>query len=115
MPRFCANISLLFTEVEMPERFAAAARAGFSAVEIQFPYPFDKDLLASKAKEAGVDVVLINLPAGEWDKGDRGIGCHPSRVSEFRDGVGRALAYARALGVKKVNCLAGITPQRGTE
>jgi hydroxypyruvate isomerase len=115
MPRFCANISLLFSEVAMPERFAAAARAGFSAVEIQFPYAFDKDMLAARAREAGVEVVLINLPAGDWDKGDRGIGCLPARVSEFRNGVSKAIAYARALGVKKVNCLAGITPQRGTD
>ena len=111
MPRFCANISLMFSEVELPERFAAAARAGFRAVEMQFPYAYPPELLADRARAAGVEVVLINMPAGA-QAGDRGIGCLPSRAAEFRDAVGSALAYARALGCRRVNCLSGIAPAR---
>jgi hydroxypyruvate isomerase len=111
MPRFCANISMLFGERPFPERFGAAARAGFAAVEIQFPYRWDRRELADRAKAAGVEVVQINLPAGDHDKGDRGIACVPGRSGEFRDGVGKALEYARALGCRQMNCLAGIAPQ----
>ncbi|MGB7542823.1 MAG: hydroxypyruvate isomerase [Burkholderiales bacterium] len=110
MPRFSANISMLFKEVEFPERFEAAARAGFKAVEIQFPYDWDKGRLADIAARAGVEVVLINLPAGDRGNSDRGIGCLPSRVAEFRDSVGRAIDYAKALGCRQVNCLAGLAP-----
>ncbi len=110
MPRFSANISMLFNEAEMPDRFAAAARAGFKAVEIQFPYDWDRDRLADNAARAGVEVVLINLPAGDRERGDRGIACLPSRVAEFRDGVGRAIDYAKALGCTQMNCLAGLAP-----
>jgi hydroxypyruvate isomerase len=110
MPRFSANISMLFKEVEFPERFEAAARAGFKAVEIQFPYSWDKGRLAQIAQRAGVEVVLINIPAGDSERGDRGIGCLPSRTGEFRDAVGKAIEYARELGCKQMNCLAGVTP-----
>lgn len=110
MPRFCANISMLFGEHPFPERFAAAARAGFRAVEIQFPYQWDKTELAGRARAADVEVVQINLPAGDAERGDRGIACNPSRAGEFRQGVGRALDYARALGCRQMNCLAGIAP-----
>ena len=110
MPRFSANISMLFREVEFPGRFDAAAQAGFRAVEIQFPYAWEKSLLARSAQRAGVEVVLINIPAGDPDKGDRGIACLPSRVAEFREGVARAIDYAGALGCKQMNCLAGVAP-----
>src|SRR5437879_10056759 len=110
MPRFSANISMLFKELEFPERFEAAAQAGFKAVEIQFPYSWDKGRLAQIAQHAGVEVVLINIPAGDPEKGDRGIGCLPSRIGEFRDAVGKAIEYARELGCKQMNCLAGVTP-----
>jgi hydroxypyruvate isomerase len=110
MPRFCANISMLFREVEFPERFEAAAQAGFKAVEIQFPYAWAKGRLAQIAQHARVEVVLINIPAGDSEKGERGIGCLPSRIGEFRDAVGKAIEYARELGCKQMNCLAGITP-----
>ena len=107
MPRFSANVSMLFAEVELPGRFDAAARAGFKAVEIQFPYAFDKDMLAERASRAGVEVVLINLTAGDLEKGDRGIACLPARVGEFRDALGQGIEYARALGCPQMNCLAG--------
>ncbi len=110
MPRFSANISMLFKELEFPERFEAAARAGFKAVEIQFPYGWSMRQLGEIAQHAGVEVVLINIPAGDHEKGDRGIGCLPSRTGEFRDAVGKAIEYARELGCKQMNCLAGVTP-----
>src|SRR6266853_908008 len=91
MPRFSANISMLFKEVEFPERFEAAAQAGFKAVEIQFPYAWDKGRLAQIAQHAGVEVVLINIPAGDPEKGDRGLGCLPGRVAEFRKGGARTI------------------------
>src|SRR5437762_11569535 len=110
MPRFSANISMLFKEVECPGRFEAAAQAGFKAVEIQFPYSWSKDRIAQIAQHAGVEVVLINIPAGDPEKGDRGLGCLPSRTGEFRDAVGKAIEYARELGCKQMNCLAGVAP-----
>jgi hydroxypyruvate isomerase len=110
MPRFSANISMLFKELEFPERFEAAAQTGFKAVEIQFPYAWDKGQLARIAQHVGVEVVLINIPAGDPEKGDRGIGCLPSRMREFRDAVGKAIEYARELGCKQMNCLAGVAP-----
>jgi hydroxypyruvate isomerase len=111
MPRFSANISMLFKEVEFPERFEAAARAGFQAVEIQFPYGWSKRQLGEIAQHVGVEVVLINIPAGDSEKGDRGIACLPDRVSEFREGVARAVEYAGALGCRQMNCLAGVAPR----
>jgi hydroxypyruvate isomerase len=110
MPRFAANLSLLFTEHDFLERFGAAARAGFGAVECQFPYDWPCDAVAAARAEAGLPLVLHNLPAGDWGAGERGIACHPERVAEFRDGVGRAIDYARALGCPQLNCLAGIAP-----
>jgi len=110
MPRFSANISMLFKELEFPERFEAAAQAGFKAVEIQFPYAWDKGRLAQIAQHAGVEVVLINIPAGDSEKGDRGLGCLPSRMREFRGAVDKAIEYARELGCKQMNCLAGVAP-----
>lgn len=102
---------MLFGEVEFPERFEAAARAGFKAVEMQFPYAWEKERLAQIAGRAGVEVALINVPAGDPRKGDRGIACLPSRVAEFREGVARAMEYASTLGCRRMNCLAGVAPQ----
>src|SRR6266516_1666504 len=110
MPKFSANISMLFKEFEFPERFDEAAQAGFKAVEIQFPYGWSKRRLGEIAQHAGVEVVLINIPAGDPEKGDRGIGCLPGRVAEFREGVAKAIEYAGALGCKQMNCLAGVAP-----
>ncbi|QID16829.1 hydroxypyruvate isomerase [Nitrogeniibacter mangrovi] len=110
MPRFAANISLLFTEHAFAERFDAAARAGFAAVECQFPYDWPLAQLVEARERAGVPLVLHNLPAGDWGGGERGIACHPDRVGEFQDGVGRALEYACALDCPQLNCLAGIAP-----
>jgi hydroxypyruvate isomerase len=111
VPRLAANLSLLFPELEFPARFGAAARAGFRCVEYQFPYNWPAADVARWAHEAGVEVVLHNLPGGDFAKGDRGIACLPERVAEFREGVGRAVEYARAANCPRLNCLAGVIPQ----
>lgn len=110
MPKFAANLTLLYNERPFTERFAAAARAGFTAVEYLFPYDFDRHQLAELLQRHKLIQVLHNLPAGDWAGGERGIGCHPDRVGEFQDGVGKTIEYATALGCKQVNCLAGIAP-----
>jgi hydroxypyruvate isomerase len=111
MPRFSANLSLLFTEVDFPDRFERAARAGFKGVEFMFPYEWDRNLLAEKLDKYGLEVVLHNLPAGNWVAGERGIACLPDRVGEFKDGLGRAIEYARALKCTRLNCVCGLTPK----
>jgi hydroxypyruvate isomerase len=110
MPRFAANLSMLFNEVDFLKRFDAAARAGFRGVEYLFPYAYDAAVLRECLDAHGVTQVLHNLPAGNWEAGERGIACHPDRVGEFRDGVGRAVEYATALRCTQLNCLAGIAP-----
>lgn len=110
MPKLAANLSLLFREVDFPARFAAAAAAGFRHVEFQFPYEWDPRLLARSAREAGVEVVLHNLPGGDLPAGELGIACLPGRQAEFRAGLEQAIAYAKALGCPRLNCLAGIAP-----
>ncbi len=110
MPRFAANLSMLFCEQPLAERFAAAARAGFTAVEIQFPYELPAAQIAGLLREHQLQLVLHNLPAGDWAGGEHGIACHPDRVDEFRAGVALAIDYATALGCPQLNCLAGIAP-----
>ncbi len=110
MPKFAANLSMLFTEVPFLDRFERAARAGFTAVEFLFPYDFAVDEIRERLVANRLELVLHNLPAGDWAGGERGIACLPDRVNEFRDGVAKAIAYATALGVPRVNCLAGKTP-----
>jgi hydroxypyruvate isomerase len=111
MPRFCANLTLLYNEHPFLDRFAAAARAGFRGVEYLFPYEYDKRRLAEQLARHGLTQVLHNLPAGNWAGGERGIACHPDRTREFQDGVAKAIEYASALGCGQVNCLAGIRPR----
>jgi hydroxypyruvate isomerase len=110
MPRFAANLTMLFNEAPFLDRFQAAAEAGFRGVEYLFPYAFEAGALAERLDRFGLAQVLHNLPAGDWEKGERGIACHPGRVTEFQDGVGRAIDYARLLGCRQLNCLAGIAP-----
>ncbi|PKO72381.1 MAG: hydroxypyruvate isomerase [Betaproteobacteria bacterium HGW-Betaproteobacteria-14] len=111
MLRFAANLSMLFTEAPLLERFERAARAGFTAVEIQFPYEVPVEQLQQALLRNKLKLVLHNLPAGDWVAGERGIACHPDRVEEFRKGVDTALAYAAAMGAPQLNCLAGIRPE----
>ena len=110
MPKLAANLSTLFPQLEFAERFAAAAKAGFRYVEYQFPYPWRPDELANRARDAGVQVVLHNLPAGDFAKGERGIACLPGREREFREGVERGIDYAKAVSCPRLNCLAGLAP-----
>ncbi|MCE9682185.1 hydroxypyruvate isomerase [Halomonas alkalisoli] len=110
MPKFAANLSMLFTEEGFLDRFKAAADAGFKGVEYLFPYDYTPDEIKSRLDANGLTQVLHNLPAGDWAAGERGIACHPDRVEEFRAGVDQAIDYATALGCKQVNCLAGIQP-----
>lgn len=110
MPRFAANLSMLFTEVPFLDRFERAALAGFEAVEFLFPYAHTAQEIKERLDATGLRIVLHNLPAGDWDAGERGIACNPDRVEEFRDGVERAIGYAQALGVPQLNCLAGKAP-----
>ncbi len=110
MPRFAANLSMLFTEVPLLERFERAARSGFSTVELQFPYEAPALSIRDRLVANRLTMVLHNLPAGNWAGGERGIACLPDRVEEFRAGVSQAIAYATTLGVKQLNCLAGKAP-----
>jgi hydroxypyruvate isomerase len=110
MPKLAANLSTLFPEREFLERFALARAAGFRYVEYQFPYAQTPQALASAARDAGVQVVLHNLPAGDFARGERGIACLPGREREFRDGVERAIVYAKAVNCPRLNCIAGLAP-----
>jgi hydroxypyruvate isomerase len=110
MPRFAANLTMLFNEVPFLDRFALAAKAGFTAVEYLFPYDFDRKVLRSALDDHGLTQVLHNLPAGDWAGGERGIAVLPDRVDEFRSGVASAIDYATALGCSQINCLSGIAP-----
>ena len=107
MPRFAANLTMLFNEVPFLDRFERAARAGFEAVEFLFPYAYSVGELKDRLETNRLKLVLHNLPAGDWDAGERGIACLPDRIDEFRGGVGAAIEYAKTLGVPQVNCLAG--------
>ncbi len=111
MPKFAANLTMLFTEVPFLERFGRAAAAGFTGVEFLFPYAFKAQEIKAQLDAHKLTLVLHNLPAGNWDAGERGIACHPDRVDEFRTGVSLAIEYAKALGVHQLNCLAGIAPK----
>ena len=110
MPRLAANLSLLFSEVPFLERFEQAARAGFRAVECQFPYAWAPEAIAVQLQGHGLQQVLFNLPAGDWDAGERGIACLPGREADFREGVERALRYAEIMKCRQINCLAGLLP-----
>lgn len=110
MLKFAANLTMLFNEYPFMERFDKAAKAGFQAVEFLFPYPFSAADIRQELDKNKLQLVLHNLPAGDWDAGERGIACIPDRIDEFRVGVTKAIEYAKALGVHQVNCLAGKAP-----
>ena len=110
MPRFAANLSMMFNEVPFLDRFAAATKAGFQAVEYLFPYDHSAAEIRRRLDDHGLKQVLFNAPPGEWAAGDRGTASLPGRQREFRDGIGRALDYAAALDCPLVHVMAGIPP-----
>ena len=110
MPKFAANLSMMFNEVPFLDRFAAAADAGFQAVEYLFPYEYAPDVVAKLLAASHLENVLFNMPPGDWGKGERGIASIPGREEEFRAGVDKALDYALALGVTRLHAMAGIPP-----
>lgn len=110
MPKFAANLTMMFNEVPFPQRFAAAAKAGFAAVEFLFPYDYPPAEVARWLQEAGLKNALFNMPPGDWAAGERGVASLPGREEEFRAGVARAIEYARALGTPSIHAMAGLLP-----
>jgi hydroxypyruvate isomerase len=108
MPRFAANLTMMFNEVPFLDRFERAARAGFTAVEYLFPYDFPAAEIAARLGANGLEQALFNLPPGDWAAGERGIASVPGRFDEVMAGVERALPYARATGVKRLHLMAGL-------
>ena len=110
MPRFAANLSMMYTEVPFLDRFAAAAADGFEAVEYLFPYEHEPAEIAARLKAHGLTQALFNLPPGDWAAGDRGMACHPGREAEFAASVEQALPYAQATGCRRLHAMAGLLP-----
>ncbi len=110
MPRFAANLSMMFNEVPFLDRFSAAAEAGFKGVEYLFPYEFPPEEIGSRLRQHSLENVLFNLPPGNWAAGDRGTTCIPGREDEFREGVEKALLYATRLGLRRLHAMAGVAP-----
>jgi hydroxypyruvate isomerase len=108
MPRFAANLSFLFTELEFLDRFRAAADAGFKGVEFMFPYAYKAQDIKARLDENGLELVLFNLPPGHWDKGERGFAALPNRANEYASAVDLALRYAEALECKRLHVMAGL-------
>ena len=108
MPRFCANLTMMFNEVPFLDRFEAAAKAGFKAVEFLFPYDFPAAEIRTRLDGNGLQQVLFNMPPGDWAAGERGTAVLPGRQADFRAGVMKALDYASLLGCKRLHCMAGI-------
>jgi 2-dehydrotetronate isomerase len=114
VPRFAANLSMLYPELDFLQRFEAAARDGFEAVEFLFPFAYEAHELAARLKDNGLQQVLFNAPPGDWDGGERGLACLPGREREFREGIAKALSYAQALSCPRVHVMAGLVP-KGTQ
>ncbi|MEM7446015.1 MAG: 2-oxo-tetronate isomerase [Pseudomonadota bacterium] len=110
MPKFDANLTFMFNEFEFLDRFDAAADAGFVGVEYVSPFEHDPDELAGRLAKNNLSQVLFNMPGGDWGAGERGIAILPDRVDEFRAGVEKTIKYAKALGCRRVHCMAGIAP-----
>jgi hydroxypyruvate isomerase len=111
MPKFSANLTFLYTDLPLLDRFAAAAKSGFKGVEYMSPYEEKKDDLVARLRDNGLAQVLHNLPVGDWGAGERGIAILPDRVEEFRRGVAKAIDYAKALNCGQLNCLVGVAPK----
>lgn len=114
MPQFAANLSMLYPELDFLDRFEAAARDGFRAVEYLFPYAYDGRELKARLEANGLQQVLFNAPPGDWDGGERGLACLPGREADFREGVKKAVDYAVALDCPRIHLMAGLLPA-GTE
>jgi hydroxypyruvate isomerase len=110
MPKFAANLSMMFTEVPFLDRFGAAAQAGFRAVEFLFPYEHPPGAIADQLRLHNLQIVLCNLPPGDWAGGERGMACIPGREADFRTGLDRALTYATALSIPRLHAMCGIAP-----
>ena len=110
MPRFAANLSMLYNDLDFLDRFEAAARDGFQAVEYLFPYEFAPEQLARRLQDHGLQQVLFNAPPGDWNAGERGLACIPGREAEFAQGMESAVAYAQALGCPRIHVMAGLKP-----
>jgi len=111
MVQFASNLSMMFNEVDFLDRFSAAAKAGFRGVEYLFPYDFTADEISARLMDNDLKQVLFNTPAGDWDAGERGLACNPGRIDEFRDGVAKAIEYAKVLECDQLHCMAGLTPE----
>jgi hydroxypyruvate isomerase len=110
MPKFAANLTMMFNEVPFPQRFAAAAQAGFTAVEFMFPYDYPPEEVAGWLKENKLQNVLFNLPAGDFAKGERGLASLPGREQEFRASVEKGIRYAKVLGTPRLHPMSGNLP-----
>ena len=114
MPRFAANISMLYSDRPFLDRFAAARRDGFAAVECQFPYAVPADAIRTALESAGLSLVLINAPAGDAAAGERGLAAVPGREAAFREALDQAIDYARVLGCERIHLMAGVPPAGAT-
>lgn len=110
MPRFAANLSMLYPEFDFLDRFDAAAKDGFTGVEYLFPYAFAVADIKDRLQVNGLQQVLFNCPPGNWDSGERGLACLPGQEKEFRDGILKALDYATALDCPRIHVMAGLVP-----
>ncbi|WP_062220812.1 2-oxo-tetronate isomerase [Aureimonas sp. D3] len=110
MPRFAANLTMMFNEVPFLERFEEAASAGFAGVEFLFPYEWEAEAIADRLRRHGLTQALFNMPPGDWAAGERGLACLPGREAEFTAGVETALAYAKVLGCERLHAMAGLLP-----
>jgi hydroxypyruvate isomerase len=115
MPYFNANLSMMFNEVGFLERFGAAAKAGFRGVEFLFPYEFPAAQIREQLDRHKLQMILFNMPPGDWAAGDRGLACDPAKVSQFQENIGKAVEYARTLGCGQIHCMAGLKPRGATE
>src|SRR3978361_421558 len=112
MPRFAANLSMMFNEVPFLDRFEAAANAGFAAVEFLFPYDYPAEEVGARLKRNGLTQALFNLPPGNWEAGEKGIAALPDRFGDLQQSLRTALPYVKATGVKRVHLMAGIADRK---
>jgi 2-dehydrotetronate isomerase len=110
MPKFAANLSMMFNEVPFLDRFAAAADCGFTAVEYLFPYEHPAELVAERLQAAGLAQALFNMPPGDWAAGERGMAALPGREADFAAALDTAIAYAKVIGTPLLHMMAGLAP-----